>query len=87
MPEQLDENGDPIEPEERVEVTPPLKAVEGEQWSFRLCPQGSGESANSVVAGRSLLYPGAVAIAAGRNRRGRELLRVDVAIDSHHIER
>lgn len=66
MPEQLDENGDPIEPEEPVETTPPLKAVEAEQWSFRLCPGGSGESANSVVAGRSLLYPGAVAIAAGR---------------------
>lgn len=66
MPEQLDENGDPIEPEEPVETTPPLKAVEAEQWSFRLCPGGSGESANSVVAARSLLYPGAVAIAAGR---------------------
>lgn len=66
MPEQLDENGDPIEPEETVETTPPLKAVETEQWSFRLCPGGSGESANSVVSARSLLYPGAYAIAAGR---------------------
>lgn len=66
MPEQLDDNGEPIEPEEPVEVTPPLKGVEADQWSFRLCPGGSGESANSVVAARSLLYPGAFAIAAGR---------------------
>lgn len=66
MPEQLDENGEPIEPEEPVEVTPPLKAVEGEQWSFRISPGGSGESANSVVVGRSLVWPGAFAIAAGR---------------------
>lgn len=66
MPEVLDDNGDPIEPEEPIETTPPLKAVEAEQWSFRLCPGGSGESANSVVAARSLLYPGAYAIAAGR---------------------
>lgn len=66
MPEQLDDNGEPIEPEEPVEVTPPLKGVEAEQWSFRLCPGGSGEFAGSVVAGRSLQWPGSMAIAAGR---------------------
>jgi radial spoke head protein 4A len=66
MPEQLDENGEPIEPEEPVEVTPPLKAIEAEQWSFRMSPSGSGESNNSIVIGKSLLWPGAVAFGVGR---------------------
>lgn len=66
MPEQLDDNGDPIEPEEPVEVTPPLKGAEAEQWSVRLAPGGSGESAASVAVAKSLVWPGAVAVAAGK---------------------
>lgn len=66
MPEVLDDNGDPIEPEEPVEVTPPLKNIEGEQWAFRACPGGAGEFDGSVVAARSLVWPGAFAIAAAK---------------------
>ena len=66
MPEQLDENGDPIEPDESVETTPPLKAIEAEQWAFRVSPGGAGEHAGSLVVAKSLLFPGAMAIAAAR---------------------
>jgi radial spoke head protein 4A len=66
MPEQLDENGEPIEPEEPVELTPPLKAIEPENWSVRVCPGGAGEHLGSLVAVRSQQWPGAFAIAGGR---------------------
>lgn len=66
LPEQLDDNGEPIEPEETVEVTAPLKAIEPESWAVRLCPGGAGEHAGSLVAVKSLVWPGAFAIAAGK---------------------
>lgn len=66
LPEVLDDNGDPIEPEEAVEVVPPLKGMEAEQWAFRIAPGGSGEHAASLVVARSLVWPGAMAIAAGK---------------------
>lgn len=66
MPEETDENGEVVEPEEPVEVTPPLKGIEGEQWSLRLGPGGSGEFAGSVVFAKSLVWPGAVAVAEGK---------------------
>lgn len=66
LPEQLDENGDPIEPEEPIEVTAPLKAVEAEQWAVRVCPGGAGEHAASLVSLKSLVWPGAYAVAAGK---------------------
>ncbi len=66
MPEQTDENGEPIVPEEPVEANPPLDAVKPEQWTFRICPGGAGASGNSVAVARSLRWPGAVAVAAGR---------------------
>lgn len=66
MPEQLDDNGEPIEPEEPVELTPTLDTVKPENWAFRVCPGGAGVSGNSVVVARSLAWPGAVAVAAGR---------------------
>jgi radial spoke head protein 4A len=66
MPEQQDENGDPIEPEEPVDVTPPLKALDEDAWAFRLSPGGSGEHAGSAVVVKSLKWPGAIAVAAGR---------------------
>lgn len=66
MPEQLDEAGEPIVPEEEVEVTPPLNAITPEAWTFRVCPGGAGVSTGSLVVARSLAWPGAVACAAGR---------------------
>lgn len=66
MPEQLGEDGEPIEPEEPIEVTPPLNAIVPEAWTFRMCPGGSGVADGSAVVVRSLKWPGAVAIAAGK---------------------
>jgi radial spoke head protein 4A len=66
MPEETDENGDVIEPDEPVETVPPLKGIEGEQWSLRLGPGGAGEFAGSVVYAKSLVWPGAVAVAEGK---------------------
>ena len=66
MPEQLDDNGDPIEPEEPVEVAPPLDAVKPEAWSFRVGPGGPGVASTSCCIAKSLVWPGAVAVAGGR---------------------
>jgi len=66
MPEQMDENGEPIVPEEEVEITPPLNAITPESWTFRVGPGGAGASGVSCVTARSLIWPGAVAVAAGR---------------------
>lgn len=66
MPEETDENGDVIEPDEPVEPIPPLKAIESEQWSLRLGPGGAGEYSGSVVFAKSLMWPGAVAVAEGK---------------------
>lgn len=66
MPEQLDDAGEVIEPEEPIELTPPLDPIKPENWAFRVCPGGAGTSGNSVVAVRSLVWPGAVAVAASR---------------------
>eukprot|EP01041_Mallomonas_annulata_P007747 gene7747-15846_t len=66
LPEQLDDNGDPIEVEDPVEPTPPLKGIETEAWAFRICPGGAGDAPFSLVVARSLIWPGAVAIAAGK---------------------
>lgn len=66
MPEVLDDNGEPIEPDEPIEVTAPLEAVKPEAWVFRICPGGAGAAASSLVVGRSLVWPGAIAVAAGR---------------------
>lgn len=66
LPEQLDENGEPIVPEEPIEVNPALDSIKPELWTFRSGPGGVGSSATSVVVARSLKWPGAVAIASGR---------------------
>lgn len=66
MPEELDENGDVVEPDEPVELVPPLKGVEPEQWSMRYGPGGAGEFPGSVVFAKSLVWPGAVAVAEGK---------------------
>jgi len=66
MPEVTGEDGEPIEPEEPVEVVGALESLKPEQWSFRLTPGGAGSAASSVVLVRSLVWPGAVALVAGR---------------------
>lgn len=68
MPEQLDEAGEPITPEDpdAQEPTPQLDPIKPENWALRLCPGGSGVSSSSSVVAKSLLWPGASAIAVGK---------------------
>jgi len=74
MPERLDENGDPIEDEDAPEAVDPLRTLDAEDeegreeptWTFRAGPAGSGESANSHVVARSLVWPGAFAVCFGK---------------------
>lgn len=64
MPEQTDENGEPIADEEQYNE--PLMELTPESWTFRVCPAGSGVSASSVGVARSTVWPGALAVASGR---------------------
>mmetsp|Transcript_32870 Transcript_32870/g.42017 ORF Transcript_32870/g.42017 Transcript_32870/m.42017 type:complete len:456 (+) Transcript_32870:135-1502(+) len=73
MPERLDENGDPIEDEDAPEPVEPLRTLDVEEeegvpptWTFRCGPSGSGESPNSHVIARSLVWPGSFAIGFGK---------------------
>ena len=66
MPEVLDDNGDPVEPEEPIETTPPLNGLVPEAWSMRVGPGGAGVAASSAAVAKSLVWPGAVAVAQGR---------------------
>lgn len=67
LPEVLDENGDPITPEEEIEVNVLLDGIKPQNWTFRTCPGGAGSSPiTSVVVARSLEWPGAVAVSYGR---------------------
>lgn len=71
LPPEQDEDGNDVEPDEPVEVVPPLRSIaedtpEGAAWSFRMCPGGAGAGPNSVVVARSLRWPGACAVAFGR---------------------
>jgi radial spoke head protein 4A len=40
-----------------------LEPIKPEQWTFRVCPGGSGAANASVVVARSLVWPGSVAVA------------------------
>ena len=66
LPPLMDDNGEPIEPEEAVEVPEPLQTIKAESWAMRVFPGGSGTASASCVVARSLIYPGAIAVAAGR---------------------
>lgn len=75
LPEVLDENGDPIAPEKEIEITPPLEELQADKWRIKVAPGGAGlplpgvaagSAGGAVVVARSLLWPGAVAIAAPR---------------------
>jgi len=69
LPEQLDESGEPIVPDDPIEPNAPLDAIKPEAWTFRLCPGGAGKASGSSVVARSLVWPGAVAIAGASGRR------------------
>merc|ERR1711991_624917 len=66
LPPVLGDDGEPIEPEEPVELTEPLATPKPESWAMRIFPGGSGTASASCVVARSLDWPGAVAVAAGR---------------------
>lgn len=68
MPEQLDESGEPVvvDDPESQEPSPQLEGIKAEAWAIRLCPGGSGVCSASSVVARSLLWPGAVAVASGK---------------------
>lgn len=66
MPEQLGEDGEPIVEDEPVEATPNLNGLTAENWSMRVGPGGAGVASTSGAIAKSLLWPGAVAVAAGR---------------------
>lgn len=78
VPLPLGEDGEPIQPEDGEELPeplPPLRPIAedtvGEAakplWVLRTCPGGAGQSAGSVVYARSLKWPGAVAVASGKD--------------------
>ena len=67
-PEQVDEDGNPIEEEDVPEDVAPLRSLgeDGEgSWAVRITPNGSAHSSSSVVCVKSLHWPGAVAVAVG----------------------
>ncbi|CAN0129118.1 unnamed protein product [Pylaiella littoralis] len=82
MPEKLDDEGNPIEEEEPPEearmmcmiaaayfLVAPLRSLAEDSegsWGFRTCPAGAGQSANAMVVAKSLLWPGAIAVAFGK---------------------
>jgi radial spoke head protein 4/6 len=66
LPPLTDESGEPIEPEEPVEVPEPLATAKPELWAMRVFPGGAGSASASCVVARSLAWPGAVAVSAGR---------------------
>lgn len=68
MPERTDENGDPVEEDDPPEDIAPLRSLSEDKegtWGLRLCPAGAAASPSSAVAVKSLLWPGAYAVAAG----------------------
>ncbi len=64
------EDADDYEPPEGDEVADPLGALgeseEGDKWSVRPCPGGSGMTASSCAKAVSLDWPGAYAVAGGK---------------------
>jgi radial spoke head protein 4A len=66
MPEQTDESGEVIPAAEDIEIAAPLDTIKPELWTSRVCPGGAGATSNSAVVVRSLRWPGASAVAAGR---------------------
>jgi radial spoke head protein 4A len=67
LPEEVDEEGNAIEEEDPPEVIAPLRSLaedKEQSWATRVCPNGAGRSSSSsVVVLRSLVWPGAFAVA------------------------
>ena len=55
-----------IEVDNPIEPAVPLDSIKPEAWTFRLAPGGSGSAPGSCVVARSIVWPGAVAVAAGK---------------------
>ncbi|KAG5178667.1 putative flagellar radial spoke protein 4 [Tribonema minus] len=70
LPEPEEGAEPPSGPEEDPpEEVPPLRSLAEDEegaWGFRTSPAGAGATANSAAVAKSLLWPGAYAIAAGR---------------------
>jgi len=70
MPEQRDENDEPIDDPNEPKRVPALRTLDqdndGKAWSFRAGPSGAGESESSHAIARSLVWPGSYAIALGK---------------------
>lgn len=64
LPDPGDE-GDAVEVEGN-EASAPLDVLKENAWAFRVCPGGAGTAAGSAVVAKSLVWPGAVAIASRR---------------------
>lgn len=65
LPEELDEEGEVLVTEDSLTpVSVAYAKVEAENWSFRLSPTCGGASPSAAVIARSLLWPGAVVVAA-----------------------
>jgi len=60
------EEGTEPTPDDEVEASGLLDDIKPEDWGIRLAPGGSGKANASAVYLRSIQWPGAVAIAAGR---------------------
>lgn len=60
----LGEDEEPMESE--AEVPAYLSELKENSWALRIRPDGAGASSSSVAIARSLEWPGAVAVAAGR---------------------
>jgi len=66
LPEVIGEDGEPVADEDPVDVPEKLNGLVPENWTIRVCPGGSGSASGSVVVAKSLKWPGAVTVAAGR---------------------
>jgi radial spoke head protein 4A len=66
LPEPAEESEEALPPEYEVEGIEPHAPIKPEAWSIRMCPDGAGAAATSLVIARSLTFPGAIAISNGK---------------------
>ena len=67
LPEETDDDGEPINSEEsKVPISPPLATPDGKSWTFQVAPVSSNLEGMSTVVAKSLDWPGAVVVARAR---------------------
>lgn len=67
LPEETDEDGEPIVSEDsKVPVSTPLATPDEKAWTFQVAPISSNFEGMSTVVAKSLLWPGAVVVARSR---------------------